>query len=103
MFFSINSFIHSFIQDISTAPLQVHYTQRRARHSTDSVPEFNAVLPQATVSEGLAQGPYVESTNAAHHAPSILQTVLKDNLYLKVFIVIIDFYGVDFMRSRSNA
>src|SRR6218665_120444 len=34
-------------------------TQRRSRHSTDTVPEFHAEAPQATVSEGLAQGPYV--------------------------------------------
>src|SRR6218665_983109 len=52
--------IHSFIQVISTAPLQVHYTtQRRSRHSTDTVPEFQTEAPQATVSEGLAQGLYV--------------------------------------------
>ena len=34
-------------------------TQRRSRHSTDIVPEFHAEAPQATVSEGLVQGPYV--------------------------------------------
>src|SRR6218665_838321 len=52
--------IYSFIQTISLAPLQVHYyrpTQRRFRHYTDTVPEFHAEAPQATVSEGLAQGP----------------------------------------------
>jgi len=33
-------------------------TQRRSRHNTDTVPEFHAEVPQATVKEGLAQGPY---------------------------------------------
>ena len=31
-------------------------TQRRSRHSTDTVFEFHAEAPQATASEGLAQG-----------------------------------------------
>ena|SRR6218665_2499615 len=31
----------------------------RSQHRTDIVPEFHAEAPQATVSEGLAQGPYV--------------------------------------------
>ena len=34
-------------------------TQKRSRHSTDTVSEFYAEAPQATASEGLAQGPYV--------------------------------------------
>src|SRR6218665_531693 len=34
-------------------------TQRRSRHSTDTVSEFHAEAPQATASEGLAQDPYV--------------------------------------------
>ena len=46
------AFIHSFIQDNFT-------TQRRSRHSTDTVPEFHTEAPQSTASEGLAQGPYV--------------------------------------------
>ena len=36
-----------------------YYIQRRSRHSTDTVPKFHAEEPQATVNEGLAQGPYV--------------------------------------------
>jgi len=54
---------HSFIQAISIAPLKVllYYTQKHSRQSTDTVPEFHAEAPQATVSEGLAQGPYVAS------------------------------------------
>ena len=69
--FSHFPFIHTFIQAISIAPLQVFCifvrmnkvttttTQRRSRHSTDTVSEFHAEAPQATASEGLAQGPYV--------------------------------------------
>ena len=34
-------------------------TQRRSRHSMDTVPKFHAEAPQATAREGLAQGPYV--------------------------------------------
>jgi len=75
---------HSFIQALSIAPLQVHY-HSGAPDSTDTVPEFHDEAPQATVSKGLAQGPYVaartavkpmtlrmkdiDSTNALHHAP----------------------------------
>ena len=33
----------------------------RSQHSTDTVSEFHAEEPQATASEGLAQGPYVEA------------------------------------------
>src|SRR6218665_3473542 len=45
------SFIPSFIQAISIAPLQVRYsTQKRSRHSTDTVPEFHAEEPQTTAS-----------------------------------------------------
>ena len=52
-----NSFV--FIQTISIAPLQAHNTtQRRSRHNTDTVSDFHAEAPQATGSEGLAQGPY---------------------------------------------
>src|SRR6218665_1968269 len=61
----------------------------------DTVPEFHANAPQATVSEGLAQGPYVvaragvkpmtlrtkgiDSTNAPHTPPS--------NNIIKVYII----------------
>ena len=58
--FSLSICLHSFIQAISVAPLQVHYrltTQRRSRHSMDTVPEFHAEVPQATASERLAQDP----------------------------------------------
>ena len=37
-------------------------TQKRSRHSTDTVPEFHTEAPQATASEGLAQGPYVAAS-----------------------------------------
>ena len=48
-----------FSHAISIAPFKSTTTQRRSRHSTDTVSEFHAEAPQATVSEGLAQGPYV--------------------------------------------
>src|SRR6218665_1019480 len=51
--------IHSFIQAISIAPLKSTTTQKRSRHSTDTVPEFHAEVPLATASSGLAQDPYV--------------------------------------------
>src|SRR6218665_3945139 len=34
-------------------------TKRRSRHITDTVPEFHAEAPHATVSEGVAQAPFV--------------------------------------------
>ena len=43
-----------------------------SRHSTDTVSEFHAEAPQATVSEGLAQGPYVAAR--AGFEPEILRT-----------------------------
>src|SRR6218665_1622294 len=51
--------MYSFIWDISIAPLRASATQRHSRHSTDTVPEFHAEAPQATVSKELAQDPYV--------------------------------------------
>ena len=48
----------SFIQIISIAPMQAYTAQGRSRHSTDTVPKFHAEAPQATMSEGLAQGLY---------------------------------------------
>src|SRR6218665_3207950 len=55
LFFS--SFIHSgYFYSTSSKSTT---TQRRCRHSTDTVSEFHAEAPQATASEGLAQGPYV--------------------------------------------
>ena len=63
-------------------------TQRRFLHSTDTVPKSHAEAPQANVSEGLAQGPYVaaragvesmtirlkgvDSTNVPPNAPFML-------------------------------
>src|SRR6218665_2209305 len=46
-------------------------TQRRSRHSTDTVSEFHAEAPQATASEGVAQGPYVAAR--ARFEPTILK------------------------------
>ena len=84
---SFNLFIHSIIHSFhfystSSSPLLL-----RSAPDTpwiqDTVPEFHAEAPQATASEGLAQGPYVadrvglkpttlrtkdvESTNAPPH------------------------------------
>ena len=39
------------------AQLRGNIAQRRSRHSTDTVSKFQAKAPQATASEGLAQGP----------------------------------------------
>src|SRR6218665_918866 len=63
--------LDSFILDISIAPLQVHcYSEALpTTNSTDTVSEFHAEAPQATASEGLAQGPYV-----ARFEPAVLRT-----------------------------
>src|SRR6218665_4010911 len=44
-------------------------TQRRSRHSTDTVSEFPAKAPQETANEGLAQGPgpHVAKTAVCRH------------------------------------
>ena len=51
--------IPSFIHAISTAPIQVHYYLEALLHSTDTVSEFHAEVPQARATEGLAHGPCV--------------------------------------------
>ena len=53
-----NPFIHSF-RIFLWHLFKSITTQRRSRHSTDTVPEFHTEVLQATVSEGLAQGPKV--------------------------------------------
>ena|SRR6218665_1243793 len=75
----LSLFIHSdHFYSASSSPLLL----RGAPDSTDTVPEFHTEAPQATVSEGLARGPYmvaravvelmtlrtkgVDSTNAPH-------------------------------------
>jgi len=52
--------IHSFIPDISIAPLQVHYYSE-ALQTTALIlcRSQHAKVLQATVSEGVAQGPYM--------------------------------------------
>src|SRR6218665_2385881 len=47
-------------------------TQWHSQHSTDTVSEFHSEMPQATASEGLAQGPYVAAR--AGFEPAILWT-----------------------------
>src|SRR6218665_2127074 len=48
-----------FIQAISIALFKSIATQRRSRHSTDTVPEFRSQATQATLREGLDQGLYL--------------------------------------------
>ena len=72
---SINSFIHSFVQSVyfySASSSKSSNTQRRSLHSTDTMAEFHAEAPQATASEGLAQGPYMAA--GAGFEPATLQT-----------------------------
>src|SRR6218665_3867919 len=52
-------------------------TQRRSRHSTDAVSEFHAEAPQATASEGLAQGPYVAARAGVE--PTTLRSIGVDS------------------------
>jgi len=52
-------YIKSFNQVISIVPLQVHYYSEALQHSMDTVSKFHSEASQASVSEGLAQGPYV--------------------------------------------
>src|SRR6218665_3482726 len=47
-------------------------TQERSRHSSDTVPEFHAEVPQAPASEGLAQGTY--GTAIAGFEPTIIRS-----------------------------
>src|SRR6218665_685749 len=53
----IHSFIHSgHFYSASSSPLLLRVAPD---YSTDTISEFHAEAPQATVSKGLAQGPYV--------------------------------------------
>src|SRR6218665_1982151 len=52
-------------------------TQRRSRHSTDTVSEFHAEAPQATASEGLAHGSYVAARVGVE--PATLQSTDIDS------------------------
>src|SRR6218665_2590879 len=71
-----NSFIHSgYFYGAFLWPLAT--SQRRNPHSTDTVPEFHAKAPQATVGKGLAQGPYV--TARAGVEPTTLRTTGDDS------------------------
>src|SRR6218665_663251 len=58
---NLQLFIHSFIHSgyFYSRLFTTSTPQSSSRHSMDTVPEFHAKAPQATVSEGLAQGPYV--------------------------------------------
>ena len=57
-----HSFIYSFTHSFRLCLWRLFKsttTQRRSRQSTDILSEFHAEAPQATTSDGLAQGPYV--------------------------------------------
>ena len=63
------NFIHSgFFYSAPSSPLLL----RGAPDSTDTVSEFHAKAPQATASEGLAQGPYMAAI--VGFEPTTLQT-----------------------------
>ena len=69
------SFIHS---GYFYSPLfKSSTTKMRTRHSTDTVPEFHADEPQATVSEIHAQGTYVAAR--ARVAPMTIRTKVVDS------------------------
>src|SRR6218665_2726609 len=71
----VHNSVSSFIQAISIAPLQSTASQRRSRHSTDTVSKFHAEAPQASASEGIAH--YAQGTYVAVRAgfePTILRT-----------------------------
>ena len=80
----LHSFIHSFIRSFIhssyfySASLSPPTTQRRFRHSTDTVPEFHVEAPQATVSKGLAQGSYVAARAGVE--PMTLRTKCVDSI-----------------------
>src|SRR6218665_1581169 len=66
-----------FIHYISIMPLQVHYNSEALPTTViDTVSEFHAEAPQATVSEGLAQGPYVAAR--AGFEPTTLRSAAID-------------------------
>ena len=66
----IHSFIHSgYFYSASSSSLLLRGTPD---YSTDTVPEFHAKAPQATASEGLAQGPCVAAR--AKFEPLTLRT-----------------------------
>ena len=58
-YFDHDAFMHHPMH-VLDAPV-LYYTQKHSRHSMDTALEFHAEAPQATVSEGLAQGLYVAS------------------------------------------
>src|SRR6218665_3373437 len=65
-------YIDSFIHAISTAPLQVHHSSEVIKTQHKHLSEFHAKAPQATASEGLAQGSYVAAR--AGFEPTTLRT-----------------------------
>jgi|SRR6218665_367020 len=65
--------VHSFIQAISTAPLQVHYYSEALPTQHGYCVGFHAEVPEAIASEGLALGPYVAAR--ARVEPMTLRTI----------------------------
>ena len=71
-----DSLIHSFIQAISIAPLQVHYYSEALPTGSTQLGYCVGVsreAPQATASEGLAQGPYVAARTGSDERLRIYQ------------------------------
>ena len=64
-------FVYSFMPFLQRL-IRSTTTQKRSRHSTDSVSEFHAEAPQEIASDGLAQGPYVAAR--AGFEPTTLRT-----------------------------
>ena len=75
--FILYLFIHS--RYLYSASSRSITTQRRSRHSTDTMSEFHAKAPQPTASaiEGLAQGPYVAAR--AGFEPTTLRSTAIDS------------------------
>src|SRR6218665_246662 len=61
-----------FIQAMPVAPLQANYYSEALQTQDTDVSEFEAEVPQATASEGLAQGPYVAAKTGLK--PTTFQT-----------------------------
>src|SRR6218665_156541 len=67
-----SAYFNSFIQVVSIAPLQVHYYSEALPTQHEYCVEVSRRKPQATASEGLAQGPYVAAR--AGFKPATIRT-----------------------------
>src|SRR6218665_2313979 len=68
-----------FIQAITVAPLQANYYSEALQTQYTDVLEFDAEAPQATASEGLAQGPYVAAKTGLKHTTFQTKGVQSNN------------------------